>query len=108
MVEVRKSPRKRAWILIFQGLLVVVGLGVIATVAMGMMDVITGLIVFGAAFAASVAGSVWSMKTYSCPECGQRLLPPAGWWYRFPGTSILMRCGRCNVDWDLGLRGQED
>lgn len=108
MAEVRISPRKRAWILIFQALFVIVGLGALAAVASGSIDVPTGLTLFGAAFAASVVGSVWSMRTYRCPECGHRLQPPAGWWYRFPGAPLLMRCAQCNVDWDFGLRGHQD
>jgi len=36
------------------------------------------------------------------------LLPPRGWWHRFPGAPILMRCERCDVDWDVGLRGPKD
>jgi hypothetical protein len=35
-------------------------------------------------------------------------VPPAGWWHRFPGAPILMRCTRCDVDWDFGLRGPQD
>ena len=108
MAEVRKSPRKRAWILILQALFVIVGLGALAAVASGLIAVPTGLALFGAAFTASVAGSVWAMRTYTCPDCGQRLQPPAGWWHRFPGAALLMRCGQCNVDWDFGLRGHQD
>ena len=108
MTEIKRSPGKRAWKLVPQALLVIIGLGALAAVATGMIDVTTGLTVFGAACAASVAGYIWSMKTYRCPECGQSLQPPAGWWHRFPGAPLLMRCERCNVDWDFGLRGHQD
>ena len=108
MAEVRKSPTKRAGIFFFQGLVVVAGIGALAAVAGDAIALSTGLVLFGVAFAASVVGSVWSMRTYGCPECGQRLLPPSGWWHRFPGVPILMRCPRCDVDWDFGLRGPRD
>ena len=108
MAEVRKSPTTRAGPLVFQAVVVIAGLGAMAAVAMDRIGVSTGLTVFGAALAASVVGSVWSMNTYNCPACGQRLLPPAGWWHRFPGAPILMRCERCNVDWDVGMRGPDD
>jgi hypothetical protein len=91
-----------------QALVVIVGIGAIAAAAYDLIAMRTGLTVFGAAFAASVAGSVWFMRSYRCPECGQRLLPPRGWWHRFPGAPILMRCERCDVDWDVGLRGSQD
>ena len=108
MAEIKKSPKARAWIFIFQALLVILGLGAVAAVATGLIDLTAGVTLFGAAFIASVVASVWSMRTYRCPECGQKLRPPAGWWYRFPGALLPMRCDRCNVDWDFGLRGQED
>ena len=108
MVEVRKSPTTCAWIFVFQALVVIVGIGALAAVVSDLIVVSTGLVLFGAAFAASVVGSVWSMKNYRCPECGQKLRPPSGWWHRFPGEPILMRCERCDVDWDFGLRGHED
>ena len=108
MTEVKKSTARRSWILVFQALLVVAGVGAFAAVANDLIGVPAGLTVFAAALAASVVGSVWSMNTYNCPDCGQRLLPPGGWWHRFPGAPILMRCERCNVDWDLGMRGPQD
>ena len=108
MAEVRKSPTKPVWMLIFQAPVVIVGIGALAAVAVGWIDMATGLTVFGVALIISVAGSVWSMRTFSCPECGQRLLPPRGWWHRFPGAPLLMRCVRCDVDWDFGLRGPQD
>ena len=73
MAEVRKSPTKRVWMLVFQAPVVIVGIGALAAVAIDVIDVTTGLVVFGAAFIVSVAGSVWSMRTCRCPECGQRL-----------------------------------
>ena len=108
MAEVRKSPTQRASPLVFQAFVVVAGLGALAAVLMDVIDVSTGLTVFGAALAASVVGSAWFMSTYSCPACGQKLLPPGGWWHRLPGAPILMRCTRCDVDWEFGLREPQD
>jgi hypothetical protein len=94
--------------LILQAPVVIVGIGALAAVTTGLIDATTGLTVFGAAFIVSVAVSVWTMRTFRCPECGQRLLPPRGWWHRFPGAALFMRCVRCDVDWDFGLRGPQD
>lgn len=83
MAEVRKSPTKHAWMLVFQAPVIIVGIGAIGAAANDLIAMRTGLTVFGAAFAASVAGSVRFMRSYRCPECRQRLLPPRGWWHRF-------------------------
>jgi hypothetical protein len=107
MTEVKKSSARR-WILVFQAPLVVIGVGAFAAVASDLIDVSTGLTVFLAALIASIMGFAWYMKSCRCPDCGQTLLPPRGWWHRFPGAPIPMRCARCNVDWDLGLRGHQD
>jgi hypothetical protein len=108
MTEVKMGLRKHVWMIAVQAPIVIVGVGALVAVAIDLIEVTTGLTVFVAALVISVAASAWYIRTRRCPQCGQRLLPPGGWWYRFPGIPLLMRCVRCDIDWDFGLRGQQD
>jgi hypothetical protein len=108
MTEIRNGPAKHARILVLQAPAVAIGIGAVVAALGGWIGVTAGLALFGAALAASIAIAAWQMRTFKCPQCGQGLLQPRGWWYRYPGAPILMRCVPCDIDWDFGLRGQRD
>jgi hypothetical protein len=108
VTKVKRSPSKRAWVIIPQAVFVIVGLGALAAVMGDAIRITTCALLFGAALAGSVVFSHWMMRSYKCPDCGANLAAPSGWWYRLPGQPILLRCARCDTDWDFGLRGHED
>lgn len=108
VTRIERSPRKRAWVILPQVALVIVGLGALAAVMGESIDIATGILLFATAFAGSVVFSFWMMRSYKCPDCGANLAAPSGWWYRLPGQPLLLRCAKCDTDWDFGLRGHED
>ena len=108
MTKVKRSACKRAWLILPQAALVIVGLGALVAVMGDAIGIAAGVLLFGTAFAGSVAFSLWTMRSYKCPDCGANLAAQTGWWYRLPGQPIHLRCARCDTDWDFGLRGQDD
>ena len=108
MPEVRPSPKPLVHFALIQIPVVFVGLGGLWAVLAGWTSPWVGGSVLLAAVLASMVLTNTMMRRVPCPECRRRLDPPRGWSFRFPGKPILMRCANCDVDWDVGLRGQED
>ena len=108
MTQVKHTKIKSFQPMILQGFVVVCGLLAFWGIAQDRVGLVAGVLTFGGALLLSIWGSSRWMKSQKCPDCGGQLHAPRGWWYRFPGVPILFRCGTCDIDWDFGMRGQED
>jgi uncharacterized membrane protein len=88
--------------------IVILGLAAAFAALTGKIELGIGMLIFVLSILGSIALSFAIMKTYKCPECSRVLKPDAGWWWRFSGKTVSFRCSNCDIDWDFGLRGQED
>jgi hypothetical protein len=88
--------------------LVVIGIGALVAALLEWITLTTAVTTFGVSVLCSIIFAAWTMRSFKCRECGANLSPPSGWWYRFPGEPILLRCAPCDTDWDFGLKGQQD
>ena len=108
-MTVRRQAQQRPYgFLITKAGVVLVGLGSLFAFVVGLTSLAAALAVFGVAVAAAMVLSAAMMRSFNCPDCSALLRPPQGWWYRFSGREILFRCDRCDIDWDFGVKGQED
>jgi hypothetical protein len=108
MTKVQRSPTRPIWPLLVQVPPVLVGLGALVALLNDWLPVAVGSAAFVASLVASIGLSAYAIRSYRCPACGDRLTPPRGWWHLLPGQSLLLRCARCDTDWDFGLAGHED
>jgi hypothetical protein len=108
MTKRRRSP-ERSFLVIFGQLpFVIIGIGALLAALAGWIPLTTAAAAFGVSLLGSVLFAAWGMRSYRCPECGAKLLPPRGWWRRFPNEPILLRCVPCDTDWDFGIKGHGD
>ena len=104
----RSGRRRPLFVLVSQLPVVMAGVGVLFALLIGRIDFWPAVLVFAACLVASFLLAHWSMHHLTCEACDSRMTPPRGWWWRFSGQPIWMHCKHCDVDWDIGLRGNED
>jgi len=108
MTRRRRSPSRPVLPIFGQLPFVIIGISALVAALAEWITLTIALAAFGISFLCSVMFAAWSRQSYKCPERGAKLLPPGGWWRRFPNAPILLRCVPCDTDWDFGLKGQGD
>ncbi len=92
--------------LLAKGVILILGFLCLFLVIEGLLDWGVGLVLVLICVAAMIAVDSLFLYLFRCPTCKVRCKPhPLRWYNLSAGEAVTLRCDRCQIAWDPGIRG---